>query len=369
MKVRKPKMANKTSSKKTAAKTSKNKEVEDIIAKINKEHGHNAITLGVNAMTRGYVQEYVSTGILQLDIDLGGGIPIGRYVEISGMESSTKTTLTMHILANAQKQGLLCAFLDIEGTSDEPYLRKIGVDVDNLLYSRPSSMEEAVNIVKDLQMDGRVKFCVYDSVAASLATLTEINEKDIGESMQMGRPQQLLQSMLRRHTMINNRFVREGEMPFTLIGINQLREKMGNVYGDPSYTPGGKAKDFSSTINIRLRQGDYIKEGRDNVVGQVVKYKISKNKISKRMQSGEVDFYYDCPNQCGVEGLHYDVKKDLVIVALGFGVVQKAGGWFSYGDLVKVQGMEKFAAELMKREDLLESIRKEVTTIAKAKKR
>lgn len=344
---------------------SKEKSLKELITILNKKYGDNAVLLGVTDEKKNstYEQQFISTGLLQLDIDLGGGIAIGRYTEISGKESSTKTTLTLNILSNAQKMGIKCALLDIEGTSgDVEYLHACGVNEKELIYMRPSSLEEATNMVNDLQNDGVIKLAVYDSIAMSMASETEL-EKNVGDSVRMGIPQQMIQAMLRRFQMKNNLFFRNGEMPFTLIGINQLRESIGK-YGNPEYTPGGRGKDYVSSCNIRLRVGDYISEGsgtNKDIVGQVVKYKISKNKLYKRMRDGEIDFYFS-ENSLGIKPLHYDVFKDTILVAIEYDVIKKAGGWFSYKD-EKVQGFDKLFSLLAEKPQYVSDIKKEVIKI------
>lgn len=339
--------------------------LKELVAVLNKKYGDNAIILGISSQeAEQYNQQFISTGLLQLDLDLGGGVAIGRYTEISGKESSTKTTLALNILANAQKMEMQCALLDIEGTSgDERYLKSCGVNPETLLYMRPSSLEEATNMVNDLQNDGIVKFAVYDSIAMSMASETEL-EREVGESFRMGVPQQMIQSMLRRFQMKNNLFFRRNETPFTLIGINQLRENIAQRYGNPEYTPGGRGKDYVSSCNIRLRTGDYIAEGSASnkvIVGQVVKYKISKNKLYKRMRDGEVNFYFD-ENHAGVPPLHYDVLLDTVIVAVEYDVIKKAGGWYSFKD-IKAQGLPNLMSLLTQNPAYVEEIKAEVINL------
>lgn len=164
--------------------------------------------------------------------------------------------------------------------------------------------------------------------------------------------------------MANNLFFRTGQVPTTLIGINQLREKIG-AYGDPEYTPGGRAKDFVSSINLRLRKGDWIKEGNE-IIGQVMKYKVSKNKIYKRGGVGEVDFYF-ADNSIGIEPCNYDVLQDVSLIALSMNVIHKAGGWFSYKD-VKVQGGSKLIEAMRSNPSMVEEIRAEVMQIVKEKR-
>lgn len=199
-------------------------ELRGLVEGLNKKFGVNAITIGV-PNEEGYVVERVPTGSLALDVALGGGLPLGRYTQIAGAFSSTKTTQTALIIANAQKMGLVCAFFDVEGTSDEQYFRKCGVDYDNLIYSRPDGSEEAFEMMLQLQKSGKVNFGVIDSLAA----LSPNKEQDtaMDETMRMGITQQLLGEFFRKYQANNNRLSREGNKPFTIVCINQLREKIG----------------------------------------------------------------------------------------------------------------------------------------------
>ena len=268
------------------------KELEKLMSDLNKKFGVNCITMGVPKDEEGNVRaiERLSTGSIALDIALGGGIPEGRFIELSGAYSSTKTTQALHIIREAQKKGLVCALIDVEGTTDEAFLEAIGVDVEALFYSQPDGMEEACQLLLDLQKSGVVHLAILDSIAAMSPNKEQ--ETNMEDTVRMGIPQQILGEFFRKFQANNNRLNREGKRPFTLIGINQLREKIG-AYGDPEYTPGGRAKGFACSVDIRLRRGDWITEGSGNdkeIVGQVVKFKIEKNKTFKRMQTGEFDF-------------------------------------------------------------------------------
>lgn len=334
-------------------------EMQKLIESMNKKFGANAVRVGIaeNQQKR----EFISTGILQLDADLNGGIPVGRVTEISGENHTGKSTLALHILAEAQKKGLLCGMIDVENTSDDiNYMNACGVDSSNLIISNPASLEEALAIAEMWQKSGEIQVCMFDSIASSLATQT-ILDAEIGESRRMGTPQQELAEYFIKYQMANNKLVREGKKPFTLIVINQLRSKIG-AYGDPDYTPGGRAKEFAYSVRLRLRKGDWIKE-KDNIVGQITKYKIDKNKLGIPYRSGEVDFYFDENNSAGVPALNYDVFKDMVLVGVVSGVISKSGGWYSYHDLEKIQGLDKFTNELRKREDLIQKLREEVLLV------
>lgn len=358
-----PRIANKkttTPKAETPKKSQLSPEVMKVISDLNKKYGDNTIRIGVpkERMTI----NRIPTGSLSLDIALGGGIPEGRFIEISGNESSTKTTQTCHIIREAQKLGYVCAFFDVEGTSDMQYFKQIGVDIDCLIYSRPDSMEEATEAMLQLQRSGEVNLGVIDSIASM--TPNKEAESKMDETVRMGIPQQLLAEFFRKWQSNNNRLDREGKTPFTLIGINQLREKIG-AYGDPEYTPGGNAKKYFSSVNIRLRRGDWITEGKgDNkeVVGQVVKFKIEKNKTYKRMQTGEFDFYF-ADNNAGVQRLFNDNFKEIVMLAVEWGVVDRRGAWFYYNDN-KYQGLDSLIDYLKDKPEEVDSIKKQVLDLA-----
>lgn len=220
-----------STTKEVPQKKSKSPELMKLIDSMNKKFGQNAVTIGFPKSEEGNVKgiERIPTGSISLDIALGGGLPLGRFIEISGAFSSTKTTQCLHMIASAQRAGLVCALIDVEGTTDEAFATAIGIDFDSLIYSRPDGMEEALQLLLDLQKSGEVHFAVLDSIAA-MSTNKE-QETSMEETVRMGIPQQLLGEYFRKYQANNNRLEREGKRPFTIIGINQLREKIG-AYGD-----------------------------------------------------------------------------------------------------------------------------------------
>lgn len=344
------------------------RELQQIVDMINKKHGDGAITLGVPD-NEAYKVEFIPTGSLTLDIALGGGIPRGRYTQIAGQLSSTKTTQCAHIVANAQKMGLVCAWFDVEGTSDEDYFRQLGIDYDSLLYSRPDGSEEAFDVCLELQKSGVVDLAVIDSIAA-LSPNKEQNKESLEDNLQMGITQKLLGEFFRKYQANNNRLNREGKFGFTLICINQIREKP-TVYGNPEYTPGGNAKDFAQSVDIRLRRGDWIAEGKGEskeIVGQVVKFRIEKNKVYRRGQTGEYDFYLTDENNAGVKELYVDRNKEIILLALELNIIEKKGAWMMYGDL-KFQGLKPLIDELRTNDELFEEIREQVIDLAIIKKK
>jgi recombination protein RecA len=210
----------------------KNKaDLTKLMSELNKKFGVNCVTLGVPKDEEGNPKtvERLSTGSITLDLALGGGIPEGRFIELSGAYSSTKTAQALHIIREAQQKGYICALVDVEGTTDEAFLEMLGVDTGTLLYSQPDGMEEACQLILDMQKSGEVQLCVLDSIAAMSPNKEQ--ETSMEDTVRMGIPQQILGEFFRKFQANNNRLNREGRRPFTLIGINQLREKIG-AYGD-----------------------------------------------------------------------------------------------------------------------------------------
>ena len=215
---------------------SKQSKLTKLINDLNKKYGENAVQFGSEVVEQKTIKR-IPTGLVSLDIALGGGVPLGRYVQIEGAYSSTKTTLSLHIIREAQKIGLRCAMIDAEGTTDNAYMQQIGINTDDLLYIRPDGLEEAIDIIIDMQRSGEVNLALVDSLAV-LKPIKEL-ESDADETVQMGITPKLLGEFFGKYQMSNNRLTREGDIPFTLICTNQLREKIGS-YGDPEYAPGGK---------------------------------------------------------------------------------------------------------------------------------
>lgn len=350
----------------TTTKKKPNPEIEKLVTSINKKFGDNAVSIGVPKDLEGKIEEIqrIPTGSISLDIALGGGIPVGRYSEISGAYSVSKTSQALHIIANAQKLGYVCALLDVEGTNDTKFLKAFDIDVDSLIYTRPCSMEEALQLLIDMQISGVVNVAVLDSVAAVMASDKEMNS-DMDEAVRMGIPQQLFGEYFRKFQMHNNALARKHITPFTVIGLNQLREKIG-AYGDPEYTPGGRAKGFTASVDIRLRRGDWIKEGKgqdEEVVGQVVKFKIGKNKTFKSMLVGEFDYYYS-DNNAGINKYFNDNNKEIIMCAVEWGVIERAGAWFRYKDN-KYQGLSGVIEAVKSNPEMVEELKQEVLNIVR----
>ncbi|MEE9904605.1 recombinase RecA [Chlorobium sp.] len=273
----------------------------------------------------------IPTGSMTLDFALGvGGLPRGRVTEIYGPESSGKTTLALHVIAEAQKEGGIAAIVDAEHAFDPAYARKLGVDINALLISQPESGEQALSIVETLVRSGAVDVIVVDSVAA-LVPQAEL-EGEMGDSV-VGLQARLMSQALRKLTGAISK------SSAVCIFINQLRDKIGVMYGSPETTTGGKALKFYSSVRLDIRKIAQIKDG-DEIVGNRTKVKVVKNKVAPPFKSAEFDILYG-------EGI--SVLGELIDLAVEFGVVKKSGSWFSYGQDKLGQGRE--AAKKALRED------------------
>ncbi|WP_425339081.1 recombinase RecA [Pedobacter kyungheensis] len=288
--------------------------------------------------------EYISTGSISLDIALGiGGIPKGRIIEIYGPESSGKTTLATHIIAEAQKKGGIAAFIDAEHAFDQFYAKKLGVDTDNLLISQPDNGEQALEIADNLIRSGAIDVIVIDSVAA-LVPKSEI-EGEMGDS-KMGLHARLMSQALRKLT---------GTIAKTgccCIFINQLRDKIGVMFGNPETTTGGNALKFYASVRLDIRRISQIKDS-DEVSGNRVKVKIVKNKVAPPFRIAEFDVMFG-------EG----ISKNGEIIDLGvdFGIIKKAGSWFSYGDTKLGQGRDAVKQLLSDNPELAEELENKIKT-------
>jgi recombination protein RecA len=282
----------------------------------------------------------ISTGCLSFDVALGvGGFPRGRVIEVFGPESSGKTTVALHVVAEAQKKGGMAAFIDAEHAMDAKYAGKIGVDIDNLLVSQPDSGEQALEIAEVLIRSGAVDVCVVDSVAA-LVPRAEL-EGDMGDA-QMGLQARLMSQALRKLKGIVSK------SKTCLIFINQLREKIGVMFGNPETTSGGRALKFYADMRIDIRRIGAIKEG-ENIVGNRTRIKVVKNKMASPFREAEFDILYG-------EGISRE--GDLIDLAVERNILEKSGAWFSYEGERLGQGRENVKAFLRENIDIRDKIEK-----------
>jgi recombination protein RecA len=285
--------------------------------------------------------ELISSGSLSLDIALGGGYPRGRILEIYGPESSGKTTLTLHAIAEIQRSGGTAAFIDAEHALDPSYAKRVGVDTENLLISQPDNGEQALEIVETLVRSNAVDLIVVDSVAA-LTPQAEI-EGDMGDS-HMGLQARLMSQALRKLTGIINK------SKATVIFINQIRMKIGVMFGNPETTTGGNALKFYTSVRMDIRRIGQIKDG-ENITGNRTKVKVVKNKIAPPFRVAEFDIMYN-------EGISR--TGDVLDLAVQYGVVGKAGAWFDYNDAKIGQGREATKKYLKDNPEVLDEIDKKV---------
>jgi recombination protein RecA len=285
--------------------------------------------------------ETISTGSLSLDIALGGGIPKGRVVEIYGPESSGKTTLTLHAIAEVQRQGGTAAFIDAEHALDPAYAKRVGVDVENLLISQPDNGEQALEITETLVRSNAVDLIVVDSVAA-LVPRAEI-EGDMGDS-HMGLQARLMSQALRKLTGVINR------SHATVIFINQIRMKIGVMFGNPETTTGGNALKFYASVRMDIRRIAQIKQG-DEVTGNRTRVKVVKNKIAPPFREAEFDIMYN-------EGISR--SGDVLDLGVKYGIIEKSGAWFAYNDNKIGQGREATKQYLQENPKVLDEVAKKV---------
>lgn len=324
----------------------KEKALKTAMEQIEKQFGKGAIMrLGENV---GMNVEAIHTGSLTLDLALGiGGIPKGRIVEIYGPESSGKTTVALHCVAEAQKAGGTAAFIDVEHALDPVYAAKLGVDIDSLLVSQPDSGEQALEIAEALVRSGAIDIIVIDSVAA-LVTKAEI-EGDMGDS-HVGQLARLMSQALRKLT---------GALAKTdcaAIFINQLREKIGVVYGNPETTTGGRALKFYASVRIDVRKGEQIKDGSE-IIGARTKAKIVKNKVAPPFKTAEFDIMY---------GTGISHVGELVDVGVETGVIKKSGAWFYYGETRLGQGRDNVKKLFEENKELAAEIEEKIYAAVKS---
>jgi len=322
-------------------KSEKLKSLELAMTQIDRQFGKGSIMrLGDDHRIAGI--EAIPTGSISLDAALGiGGLPRGRIVEVYGPESSGKTTLTLHVIAEAQKRGGLAAFIDAEHAVDAKYAKNLGVDTDNLLISQPDTGEQALEICETLVRSGALDVIVIDSVAA-LVPKAEI-EGEMGDA-QMGLQARLMSQAMRKLAGIISK------SNTCVIFINQIREKIGVMFGNPETTTGGRALKFYSSVRIDIRRIASIKDG-EHITGNRTKAKVVKNKVAPPFREAEFDIMY---------GTGISREGDLIDMAVKYEIVQKSGTWFSCGEERLGQGRENAKKYLIENQDLLKKINRQV---------
>ena len=323
--------------------TEKDKAFELALSQIEKHHGKGSI-MRLGELSSIMPIEAISTGSLSLDLALGiGGIPRGRVTEIFGPEASGKSTMAQHIIAQAQKNGGIAVYIDAEHALDPTYAAKCGVKIEDLRISQPDTGEQALDITEELVRSGAVDVIVVDSVAA-LVPRAEL-EGDMGDS-HIGLQARLMSQALRKLTSSISR------SRTAVIFINQLREKVGIVFGNPEVTPGGRALKFYASIRIDLRKIDTIKQGSE-IVGNRVRAKVVKNKVAPPFRSAEFDIMFN-------EGI--SKEGDIIDLGVQAGIIKKQGAFFSYGDIRLGQGRENAKAFLRKNVEMAQELDKKLRT-------
>lgn len=319
----------------------KSRALDTALTQIERQFGKGAIMKLGDSPARLNI-ETIPTGAISLDIALGlGGVPRGRVIEIFGPESSGKTTVALHIIAEAQKLGGIAAFIDAEHALDPNYAKNIGVDIDNLLVAQPDTGEQALEICEHLVRSGAVDIVVIDSVAA-LVPKAEI-DGEMGDS-HVGLQARLMSQALRKLTGITSK------SRSVVVFINQLREKVGVMFGNPETTPGGRALKFYASVRLEVRKLESLKQGND-VVGTRTRVKVVKNKVAPPFKQAEFDIMYGAG--MSREGTILDMAADLNIIS-------KSGAWYSYGEERLGQGRENVKETLKGRGDLLNEIEQKI---------
>jgi recombination protein RecA len=330
----------------SSEKEAKLKALQLTLDKLDKTYGKGTVMkMGDKAVEE---VEVISSGSLGVDLALGvGGYPKGRIIEIYGPESSGKTTLTLHAIAEAQKAGGIAAFIDAEHAFDRNYAEKLGVDIENLIISQPDNGEQALEIAENLIRSGAIDIVVIDSVAA-LTPKSEI-EGEMGDS-KMGLHARLMSQALRKLTGTISK------THCTVFFINQLREKIGVMFGNPETTTGGNALKFYASVRLDIRRSSQIKDG-ENVIGNRTKVKVVKNKVAPPFRTAEFDIMYG-------EGV--SKTGEILDLAVEFEIIKKSGSWFSYGDTKLGQGRDAVKALIKDNPELADELEEKIKSQIKA---
>ena len=331
----------------SSEKEAKLKALQLTLDKLDKTYGKGTVMkMGDKAVEE---VETISSGSLGIDLALGvGGYPRGRVIEIYGPESSGKTTLTLHAIAEAQKAGGIAAFIDAEHAFDRNYAEKLGIDIENLIISQPDNGEQALEIAENLIRSGAIDIVVIDSVAA-LTPKSEI-EGEMGDS-KMGLHARLMSQALRKLTGTISK------TNCTVFFINQLREKIGVMFGNPETTTGGNALKFYASVRLDIRRSTQIKDG-DNVLGNRTKVKVVKNKVAPPFKVAEFDIMYG-------EGI--SKTGEILDLAVEFEIIKKAGSWFSYGETKLGQGRDAVKALIKDNPELADELEAKIKAFIKEK--
>jgi len=329
----------------SSEKEAKLKALQLTLDKLDKTYGKGTVMkMGDKAIEE---VEIISSGSLGVDLALGvGGYPKGRVIEIYGPESSGKTTLTLHAIAEAQKAGGIAAFIDAEHAFDRNYAEKLGVDIENLIISQPDNGEQALEIAENLIRSGAIDIVVIDSVAA-LTPKSEI-EGEMGDS-KMGLHARLMSQALRKLTGTISK------TNCTVFFINQLREKIGVMFGNPETTTGGNALKFYASVRLDIRRSTQIKDG-ENVLGNRTKVKVVKNKMAPPFKTAEFDIMYG-------EGI--SKTGEILDLAVEFEIIKKAGSWFSYGDTKLGQGRDAVKSLIKDNPELADELEEKIKALIK----
>ena len=330
-------------------KEAKLKALQLTLDKLDKAYGKGAVMkMGDAAIVE---IDTISTGSLGLDLALGvGGLPKGRVVEIFGPESSGKTTLTLHAIAEAQKAGGIAAFIDAEHAFDRFYAEKLGVDIENLIISQPDNGEQALEITENLIRSGAIDIVVVDSVAA-LTPKSEI-EGEMGDS-KMGLHARLMSQALRKLTSTINK------TNCTVIFINQLREKIGVMFGNPETTTGGNALKFYASVRLDIRRSTQIKNSDGEVQGNKTRVKVVKNKVAPPFRMAEFDIMY---------GQGISKVGEIIDIGVDYEIIKKSGSWFSYMDSKLGQGRDAVKKLLLDNPELMEELEEKIVSAIKVAK-